>query len=312
MSRLTAHCREGARLAVRCVCLAVAAALLTGCCTKAFIVERPDTPPPDVMPTYSEVAERYNRHLEHLPRLWSRMSIDLTYHDENGKASRESVDGRLITVPPLRTVLVLTKLDIEQLFIGSNAEYYWVIDLFNKPKTVYFGRQENVGRPGTKPLPAPVHPRDLVYLLGIVEMPLTLPPDAVPTVGWSRSALTFTLPTAPVRMFVDSESFLPVRVELLDALGRTQIVSRLAEHAVVENEMEMLGLTGDPPRVATKGEITITRTGDVVQMKMSRQTTDEARVNPSVFDPEFLIEQVYEIAPENRVNLDGDLQAADN
>ena len=205
------------------------------------------TPPPE----YADLVKRYNANIDGASRLWSRGVIEMTWRDGEKKRFEQG-DGNLVAIAPDKIALSIGKLGNTLLWAGCDGERYWLFDM-NGDKKAMVGRHENVGKPCARPLPAPVHPRDMVRLLGVTPIdPAKAPP--APAVEWHEGKLLIEPPGTGTRLLLDATTALPVRIDLTDDRGRSRVICVLSKHEPmqVEGKDEASG-----PKVARRFEVTV-------------------------------------------------------
>ncbi len=101
---------------------------LPGCPPRHQAATQVVAPPPEVMPTYGQVVERYNANAGRIDRLWCHAEADITWR-QHDKTHYEQGDGVLMVVLPDRTSFSLGKLGNTLLWAGADAQKYWLFDL---------------------------------------------------------------------------------------------------------------------------------------------------------------------------------------
>ncbi|MEM7622456.1 MAG: hypothetical protein AAF235_04560 [Planctomycetota bacterium] len=120
----------------------------------------------------ADVVERYNARIERLERLWARLTIVADGVDAEGSPFREQGEGHLQVARPDHVALTIGKLGDTRLYLGSNEERYWWIDVIDPSrKTALVGTHADATPDKTARLGMPVQPLDLVELLGVLPMP---------------------------------------------------------------------------------------------------------------------------------------------
>lgn len=233
------------------------------CCQPGVGIEQ--LPPPAVTPTYQQLIEAYNQNLLHLDRISASATVTFDWTEE-GKHRNQQGDGSFAAILPDRLALTLGKVGTDGLWIGCNAEQYWFFDLTGD-KTAYVGRQADVGKPGTRPLPAPIYPLDVPRLLGLLPIRGNMSLVAPASVKWSgvsvaapgrepKGAWIIEPPGTQSRLFLDPDTKLPVRIELFDRQGQPTVVAQLRDPVGVETRGFSSGYW---PRIASRIEATIAK-----------------------------------------------------
>lgn len=282
-------------------CLRVWAALITlfiamlalpGCPTRPTtgIDAGAQTPTPE----YTALVKRYNANIEGASHLWSRGVIEMTWKDGEKKRFEQG-DGNLVAIVPDKIALSIGKLGNTLLWAGCDGERYWLFDM-NGDKKAMVGRHENVGKPCAKPLPAPVHPRDMVRLLGVTPINETKVPPA-PAVEWHEGKLLIEPPDTGTRLLIDPKTALAVRIDLTDARGRSRVVCVLSRHEPMQVEGKDI-VNG--PKVARKFEVTVPgrEGGATLFLSDLSDGGDGDRIKDRLFDFETLTKVLKPAAVE--------------
>ncbi len=248
---------------------------LAGCAPKQgeppwYVV--PAIEPIGELPQYRDLVERYNRNLAHLDRLWARADVTVTYRDDKGrKHSDRADDSKLLTIPPDHVALSLGGAFREAVWAGCDESRYWVFDLHGEDRPAYVGRRDNIGRLTTQPLPSPIYPQQLPRMLGLVPIdpPAAGGLSAESAVEWLNGYWFVEPPGTATRLQIDPRTGLPVRIDLIDASGRSVIAVRLSDPVPVE-------CTGVPPAerpvVASRIEAWLLDQGAQVTIKLKHLT----------------------------------------
>lgn len=183
--------------------------------------------PPSPMPGYSQVATRYNARVEPLAELWAATVIRVWYPGEAGEEKSDQVDGHLQIRRPDRCSITFEKVGEMYLMLGSDAERYWWFDLAEE-KTASVGLHANATPERVEGFGIPVHPLDLVELMGVNP----LPPEG--EIAWDGRVgrLIVTVPGrwGARRLFLDPVTLEPSRIELLGAAGEVALVAELSKY----------------------------------------------------------------------------------
>ncbi|MFW5653549.1 MAG: hypothetical protein ACOC0P_05845 [Planctomycetota bacterium] len=236
----------------------------------------PDTP------TYAEFVAAQNGRVEAIGDFWSRVSLRAEWEDEEGEQYREEGEGHLILRIPWQTSLTVGKVGEIGYWAGSDEEHFWMFDSVDNDNSVAFvARNENAFNACSRPLPLAVHPLEVVDLLGLSELPRSMPIDlgrieGDAAVGRDASADGTDLSTdsAQPAVLVDAEArawgvtiagafsirrlwfnaddgdYLPDRVELINPTDNAVLaVAELTDYVA----LDALGLSpANQPRVPTR------------------------------------------------------------
>ncbi|MCX5658157.1 MAG: hypothetical protein NTW19_00345 [Planctomycetota bacterium] len=245
---------------------------------------------PAELPSYGTVVNGYNANAGRITRLWARAVAEMEWRQE-GKRRFEQGDGILAVVTPDRSAFSLGKLGNPLFWAGTNAKQYWLLDL-REERLAYVGERRNPPKPpaGNK-LPVPIYPPDLLRVLGIgaIDKPpdilefgaeITRKPD--PPVGW-ENGLIIEPPGSATRYVLDPKTFLPARIELVDAQGEPRLIARLSR-------FEPVKIAGQPPgglpKIATRVEITLPETDGRMTLFLSDPSDGQERIDDDAFDLE--------------------------
>lgn len=243
---------------------------------------------PEVLPSYREVVRGYNANAGRIPRLWARAVAEVQW-EQNGKRRFEQGDGILAVITPDRSAFSLGKLGNPLFWAGTNEERYWLLDL-RDARIAYVGRRRNPPAPPENgKLPVPIYPPDLIRVLGIgsIPEPADEAADAAttrtpPTVGW-ENGLVIEPPGTSTRYILDPRTFLPSRIELVDAQGEPRLIAHL-------NSFEPVKLSGLPPgglpRLATRIEILLPETAGKMTLFLSDASDGPGKIDDAAFDLE--------------------------
>jgi hypothetical protein len=261
--------------------VALAASLIA--CKTEPIVPETLTPKPlpaltraDI-PDYADLVERYNANAPSLPRLWARTDVEMRWRDDKGKARRESGDGRLIFERPLHTAWTLEVLGDIKLWAGSDEKAFWLFDRV-EDSTAYYG---SYAKPLARPLPLPVQPEAVPYLLGLVR----LDPDRRPTppeVELFDGYFIIEPPGLNLRLMLDPRDARPVRIDLTDDQGVSQAT------CLLKGAVDVQSPTGPTVLLPESAELYPVGQESRLTLTLKRPTTDEEKVQSRLFNFELL------------------------
>ena len=294
--------------------LAGLAGLFLASCAAPDAVDDEPAAPAEPLPamSYREAATGYNRHVAGLERLWARSVVEVRWVEDDGDRRSEQGEGHFVFVPPRRVALSVGKLGKIVLWAGSNDERYWLID--NQGDGIaYVGkhpRVEVVGPSGEAEMrgPLPFKPDDVPFLLGLRPLPLeeddaegsTEAATGKAVARADNRAYLVTPPGGRVRLHLEPERMLPIRVDLFDASGNLAARSELSKH----QQMDQVGTpVAAWPTVATEALLRSAasdRPGHAaseqhLRLILSGLTADSRKIKDQAFDFDTLL-RVYEPA----------------
>jgi hypothetical protein len=191
---------------------------------------------PDVaVPTYGQLAKRYNANLEGLERLWGRVVVEMWWTDDEGDSHYQQGDGVLLLMLPDRIALSISKGKV-LFWIGCDAERYWMLDLRDKhDRKAYFGQHNLLGTgPSSPELPIPIHPQQLRLLLGLAQLDPIPAGSPQPQVKAKAGAWAIELPQENYHISIDPTTALPTSITLLDRDGEPAVQAVLTEVVTLE------------------------------------------------------------------------------
>lgn len=298
ISRIT---RFLSRLSLSPLLLVSLSLLLTACHTQPPIV--PENLYPAAIqttgpkPSYHDLITRYDRHVERLSPLWASTDVDMHWLDHHGKRQAENGSGVLIVVRPRDITFTVGKLGQTGLWAGSNNRRYWLFNL--RDHIAYTGLYKNLGKPCTEPLPLPVQPEAVPYLLGLMPIDPNNPPSP-PAVEQYRGYDLIAPPGQRIRMVLDPKTAQPVRVYWLDKQGRAVLVSKLTDRRPMR-----LANTPYNKRPVIAHQIAIYALGRDARLNLTlHDVTDgkaDDQIHPGVFNWQVLL---HAHQPKKVINLD--------
>lgn len=248
------------------------------------------------LPAYRVIAEAYNARLAGLERLSTYTSVRFWYTDEKGKERTEVLDAKLQVVLPARMSLRMDKVSTTVAILGCDEDRYWWMELGDAPRAMVGShakatpeRLGEIGGAGG----VPVHPLDMIELLGITPLPMGEPVQGAgleTTVEWSSDgrAIGLTVPgrSGRRRIWVDPTDFRPLKIELLamggDGTPEVAAWSELGRAIGVEVRLARV-----QPRIP--GEIVIHAPRARVRLVLSSPETPRTGPRPEVFSLERLL-----------------------
>lgn len=286
--------RAVARRAARAGCSLIAAAIWLAGCDAApkgpqgpsatlsgpRKAARPTTP----CPTYADTAAAYNARLARLDRVQSPVSLIITSYDDEGRRVEDQLEGNLMVIPPRKVSLRIDKVAQTLAYLGCNDEHFWSIDV-KDPVTARVGRQTDNADPSFAPrdLGLPVHPADLLELLGITPLP------ADGRTAWSedgRLLVSVHGRWSTRRLLLDPKTFEPARIDMLDRAGTTVVSCDLSMYA----DVKLRDTIRDLPRMATRLLMTDAKTRGSIRLNVVAAENPGDRMRTAPFDLKKLLE----------------------
>ena len=282
-----------------CILTGVFVLLALGACSSsdpAVPLTAPPVATSVAAPSYREVAERYNRNIQRIERLWARSVVELRWRAKDRKRFEQG-DGHLILILPDRLAFSVGKLGEPLLWVGSDSQRYWFIDRTDADEKVAFvGRHDRTVRGGPRNSPLPFRPLDLPHLLGLVPLDPDPGSTGSPVVESYDGQWLVEPPGNEVRMLLDPQTALPVRVDLLDSQGYSTVIAHLERPALLT--LENLP-PGAYPRIATRAEVRIPGSEGHMTLFLSDPTDEERKFKPEAFDFEHLTEVLGPLTVED-------------
>lgn len=272
-------------------------------CASPGAVEAPPEAHAAVLPTYAQVAEAHNARVASLDRVWAAVAAIVRYQDQSGRMRTEQAEGHLQIIAPRRVALSLGKLVTSDVYfyLGSNEDLYWWIDRMDAGQRAAFVGSHILATPQrAAQFGAPVHPLDLLDLLGITPLPEA---DAgLPQGGrldWAPDGahILVDVPSrfGTRRMWFDPATIMPRRVEILDERARVVVSSRLSRDVLVP-------VRGDSrlrPHMADSIEVSVPGTEVSIRLLLSRVENRRERQSEAPFD----LERVLRSYPIDRLEI---------
>lgn len=166
---------------------------------------------------YEVVASAMNARAERLERLYSAVTVRVWYIGKQGEDEVDQLDGALHVVQPTNIALSLQKVGVDVAALGASTRFYWYMDLLADDPIASIGTHERANPDQLSDLGVPVHPLDLLLLMGHSRVPET-PTQGLESLGVSANG-THLLLRAPARWGVveytlDPQDYTPVRVTI--------------------------------------------------------------------------------------------------
>ncbi len=276
--------------------LSCAAALVTGCASMDPLAGQHESAAQHEPGTiarqsvsYEEVRAIYNDRVAPADTFWARVSIRIDGRDAEGGRLREQAEGHLQIQRPSSLAMSIGKLGETHLYLGSNDDVYWWMDLIDKDDAfVIFGRHTQVSPHKAAQLGVPVHPLDLIDAIAISPLP---PESPGARATWTPDGKELVV-RAPGRwgarrMWLDPDTFEPRRVEIEDERGNLQLAAELSRYERVLKQGDATILL----RMATRYEI---RTAGLdAEVRINLFEPKIRSIRPIAFDLPRLIETFH-------------------
>lgn len=279
-------------------CLIGALLLLSGCAHDR--PARPEEPPTDLIPELDarEAITTWNTRVERLERLWARVTLVVNTVDPAGDAVTEQAEGHLQIERPRGVALSLGKLGETYLYLGSNDERYWWIDVVDRDnRAAVTGRHAAVTMEKAAQLGVPVHPLELVEVLGLT-------PIGEGAVVRGATVTTTTATGGRVVRALDPGTYEPVRIDVVDRAG--QIVLSASHEAY------QLASVRDDTRVRPRvpGRVIVEAPTVPATVRLALYDPENRDIRAIAFDFErllkaFRVETVYDLDASARVGAAG-------
>ena len=192
------------------------------------------------LPAYSEVAQAYNARVAPLEKLWTRGTVRVWYPNEQGEQQVEQLEIHFQLIRPSRMLLTLEKATETVAVLGSNETQYWWIEL-GKEKKAYVGEHAKASSARVAELGLPVHPLDLVEVMGVTPLPTAwsaTSPGEAPHMRWSddgtKLLVTVLGRNGPRRLWLDPATYEPSRIELMGRAMKPAVSAELTNFVKVE------------------------------------------------------------------------------
>jgi len=248
--------------------------------------------------SHVEIARAHNERAARLERLWARAAVQMRYTDRDGRRRSEQGEGHLQIVQPAGLALSVGKVGETLFWLGSDDERFWWFEL-GEDSRASVALHENALAPCLGDAALPVHPLDLLDLLGVTPIPATS--DRAPLVGpGGRLVVDAPARAGARRLFFDPETLRPVRVELWRSGEREPaVVAALSE----DERVDLPATPGVDPRVASRVRVT-QRDADAEVVLFLSDLSDGSqfgRLAPAAFRFGALVDS---LAPDRVVVLD--------
>lgn len=284
------------RSAAKWVGAVLAGAMLAGCGGKTepgIAIDGPDQAA--LIEAAEPVRAAYNARVDQLSVLWSRGIVAFRYRDADGNQRDDQGNANIQMILPDRFAMRIHKVGETLLWIGSDEDRYWLIDLLSEPSVAYVGRHDEFSAAKGERVGLPVPPRELPRLMGFERLP------AFEAGGARLRTVT------EQAVVIDVPSRWGWWVYALDAAGRAEAIQlrdmedRVLLDAALEQYMpiELRGVGGARPQAA--GRMRLTAPGTDWRITVELDAPSNRTPNAEAFDFEELVDI---LAPAEVVDLD--------
>ena len=256
-----------------------------------------DEPAPVVLgplPDWAEVRDAYNDRVSRLDRVWARATLQVISPDGDGGTRTDQGEGHLQLQRPASLSLSIGKVSQVLFTLGSNDDRYWWFDLTNDDERWGMSGRHALATPDkAREFGVPVHPLDLLELLGVMP----LPDEGV--LSWAPDGhYLVNVPSAFGRrvLWIDPDTLFVERVQLTDDRGETLIDADLSRYQNVVVE----GDGSQAPRMPARVVALIPELESEVRLNLYDPEVSEMRPLPIAFDfatlvTRYRLEQVYDL-----------------
>lgn len=237
----------------------------------------------------------YNDRVERLSVLWSRGIVAFRYRDADGNRRDDQGNANVQVVLPDRFAMRVHKIGETLLWIGSDEDRYWLIDLLSDPSRGYVGEHDLYTVEKGNRVGLPVPPRELPTLMGLRPLP-EIGENGARIRSVSRRAVEIDVPGQWGWW-----------VYRLDAEGRADLIQLRNDHDEIMLEaqlelympVELRGVGGARPVTAGRTRLSAPQADWRITVELDAPSN--RRPNAEAFDFEELVDL---LAPSEVINLD--------
>lgn len=235
-------------------------------------------------PTYAEAAPSFNEVVASYDHLWTPVALRVRYRDEqSGNMTEDLLDGHLQVITPDRVALRIDKLSETYAYLGCDAERYWWIDV--KAGSAIVGTHAKATPAALADFDIPVHPLDLIALLGVVPVD----PMAYGATRWSTDGRSLGILTRArfgnKLVWVDPETYEPRAVEITDENGRTTLRSTITR----QERIPIDGTRETSARIATQYDVTFEGSDFALGVRLQGPENRRNRMRPAAFNMDTVL-----------------------
>jgi hypothetical protein len=283
---------------------ALAAATLAQACSG------PPRAGPTPLPDPAQLAAAYNANIAPIDHLRTRGIATVRWTDDDGDRQWEQGDLNLQLSRPERLALRIHKLGETLVWLGADADRYWLFDLLRDERIVFVGAHEAITPRTLDALGLPLPPGDLLPLMAIAPIPADLArvePGPRTEEGAAGDIWLFA-PAAATTGFTDAtwryrfppESDRPVAVALIDRTGEVVLRSELSD----PQQVLVPDMGGYFPVIHAKALIERPGAGASLTLVLDNLRADPPRA--AAFDLDRLIDS---LRPDRIVDVDAEVSA---
>jgi hypothetical protein len=250
----------------------------------------PRTAPPPI--AASELIRVHNERVEPLDKLWARVSVRAEGRDPRGDKFREQGEGHLQIVRPDRFSLTIGKFEETYFALGANGEQYWSIDLSRAENKVAMIGQQSLATPDKlASLGLPIHPHEMIMLLGVLPIDSSLELDSYWSPDGENVGIEVPADWGSVAFWFDAKTTELARTQAFDADGELVASAKLWRYKAVE------GLDDPDAESTAPGVVELRAVGFDGLVRMEISGPRSRAIRSVVFRPENLtrIYRVHEI-----------------
>ena len=224
------------------------------------------------VPRYVDLAVAHNKRVERLGMISARGVIEMWWTDDDGRHYEQGELDLWIALPH-RTALNISKLGHRFMWIGSDDSQTWLFDFRDGVTTLHLADGSQVMADGVMPF----EPTLLLELGGLTPLPVAggevrYAPD--------HDAWAVRAPDRPV-LFLDRQSLLPVRAELLDEEGRILLYSAMKRSRYKRVDLAGVSPLGGPMFPTL---VNIKATDGRFEVQLSARGPNDSGVQAKFFD----------------------------
>lgn len=260
------------------------------CCAPQQVGYRPRwfVEPSVELPSYATIAGGYNVRCKGLEKLRCPANLVIESPGERaGDRRRDQVEANLQFIAPQRIALRVDKVSSTLAYLGCDETKYWWLDVGDSRRALVGEHARATPRSAAR-FGIPVHPLDLIDLLGVLPLPVEKQP-----VEWSEDKTRWVVTLPPrgkgwgVRTIaIDPATGEPRRIEVYDAKGDLAVSAELSKFVGVS----VRGDTFSKATVASRYEIEIPATDSTIQVSLSQPENPAERMRTAPFDLPLLLE----------------------